>query len=260
MAKKMPWEYDPFPPFRIFGNLYFVGTKPYSTHLIDTGEGLILIDPGTLEGLHLVVDKIWRLGFRPEDVKIILISHAHYDHSDAARALKEMTGAEICLGRRDLRLVTGEIFHYPLIPFKPDRLLEDGDIVSLGNTAVKCLATPGHTEGCFSFFFPVTDGKKTVRAGMFGGAGMNSMEKAFLEENGLSLGVRDEFLQSLEKARKEKVDLFVGNHASQNDTPAKYARLLQGETDAFLDPDEWEKRLDSWKEKLLTMLRKEGTL
>ena len=74
-----PWK-GAFPPFRIFGNLYFVGTKPSSTHIIDTGDGLILIDPGYCENFYLVINNIWELGFNPKDIKYILLSHCHFDH------------------------------------------------------------------------------------------------------------------------------------------------------------------------------------
>ena len=143
MLSKDPWL-GYVKPGRIFGNLYFIGTHPSSVHLIDTGDGLMLIDTGCLDNLYLVIQNMWELGFNPKDIKKILISHGHYDHMNATAALVNMTGAKTYIGEADLHMVTGEINHctLPLRPFKPDVLLKDGDIVTLGNTSVRCVSTP----------------------------------------------------------------------------------------------------------------------
>jgi len=124
-------------PSRLIGNLYFVGTYDASTHIIDTGDGLILIDSGYFESLYVVVNNIWEIGFSPRDIKYILISHAHYDHMDATEELAKLTGAKTFISEKDMPLLTGEIFHYPIRSFKPDVLLKDNDIVSLGNTSIR---------------------------------------------------------------------------------------------------------------------------
>lgn len=256
MLKTDPWL-GAVTPGRIFGNLYFVGTVPASTHLIDTGEGLILIDPAHEESLYLVLDSIWRLGFDPKDIRYILITHAHHDHSDATEALKALCGATVCLSRADKPLLDGEIYHYPLRPFTPDLFLEDGDEIVLGNTRIKCLLTPGHTDGTMSFFFDVTDGKRTLRAGMHGGTGTNTLVREFLEKNHLPFDCREKFLCGLERAAAEKVDITLGNHAHQNNTVEKLKRVAAGETDAFVDPEEWPRFLASRRHLLEKILSKE---
>ncbi len=149
-------------PFKIVGNVYFVGCFSASTHLIDTGDGLILIDPGYTSTLHLVVDGIYRLGFRPEQIKYIINTHWHSDHTLGTAALAHLSGAKTLLGREDVELAAKY--------FVPDILVKDGDTLTLGNTTISFMETPGHTKGTISFFFDTQEGDKIYRVGTFGGA------------------------------------------------------------------------------------------
>ena len=233
-------------PGKIFGNLYFVGIRAVCTHLIDTGDGLILIDPGYSESLHIIIDNIWELGFKPKDIKYIVISHGHYDHMDAVVELAAMTGAKTFLGKEDMPLMTGEIYHYPLKPFQPDVLLSDGDVITLGNTSIRCVSTPGHTDGTMSFFFDVTDGEKTYRAGMFGGAGTNTLKKAFLTEKNLPFTYRQNMIDSIHKIKNEKVEIFLGNHLDNNRTEEKLKAMETAAVNPFVENSqaEWEAFLE----------------
>ncbi|MBQ9977834.1 MAG: MBL fold metallo-hydrolase [Clostridia bacterium] len=246
MIKGNVWE-EYIKPSKLFGNLYFIGIRAVCTHLIDTGEGLIIIDPGYSESLHIIVNNIWELGFKTSDIKYIIVSHAHLDHMDSVAALVAMTGAKTFIGKDDLPLLTGEKFHYALNFFKPDVLLEDGDIISLGNTNIKCVSTPGHTDGTMSFFFDVTDGEKTYRAGMFGGAGTNTLRKDFLTKNNLPFENRQKFIDSINKIKNEKVELFLGNHLANNHTEEKLSLLNTQTENPFIQnsQQEWEQFLDS---------------
>ena len=245
---KMPWE-SYLTPVKMFGNLYFIGTYDASTHLIDTGEGLILIDPGYQESVYLVVNNIWELGFKPTDIKYILISHGHIDHFGGTRELASLSGAKTFIGREDLNAVSEF--------FTPDYLIDDGDEIKLGNTVIKCVHTPGHTDGTISFFFDVSDGKNVFRAGMHGGAGTNTLTKKYLIENNLPLSNRQKFLDGIEKVRKEKVDIFVGNHAWNNHTDIKIPKLLAGEKNVFIDESEWEKYLNERKGRMMQVIEEE---
>ena len=240
MEKGQAWK-EYVKPARIFGNLYFVGVRAVCTHLIDTGEGLIIIDPGYSESLHMIINNVWELGFKPKDIKYIVISHAHYDHMDSVTELVGMTGAKTFIGKDDLALLTGELFHYPLIPFVPDVLLYDGDVIRLGNTNITCISTPGHTDGTMSFFFDVTDGEKTYRAGMFGGAGCNTLRKDFMTEHALPLENRKKFADSIRKLQGERVELFLGNHLNNNQTEEKLAMLESAPINPFIanSQQEW---------------------
>lgn len=252
-------------PGRIWGNLYFVGTRPASSHLIDTGDGLILIDAGFPEALGDLIKNIRFLGFDPMDICKILLSHGHYDHAGAARDLAQMTGAKIYLGKGDLKIVTGEedsslaeLFDASYTQFfTPDVLLSDGDHVSLGNTDILCLSTPGHTDGTMSFFFDVTDGKRQYRAGMFGGAGTNTLTGEFLSARSLPYSNRELFFASIERLKNEKVEIFLGNHVGNNDTEGKLQRIANGEADAFFAPDEWLSFLEARRKRLKTIMKEE---
>ncbi|MBQ5746873.1 MAG: MBL fold metallo-hydrolase [Clostridia bacterium] len=234
-------------PAKIFGNLYFIGIRKVCTHLIDTGDGLIIIDPGYFEALHVIINNIWELGFNPRDIKYIVVTHAHFDHMDSVADLVAMTGAKTFIGKDDLPLLTGEIYHYPLKTFKPDVLLSDGDVIELGNTSIKCVATPGHTNGTMSFFFDVTDGEKVYRAGTFGGAGVNTLKKDFILENNLTFDHRQKMLDSIKRIKSEKVELFIGNHLHNNNTEEKLNAMATSKINPFIENSqaEWEAFLDS---------------
>jgi metallo-beta-lactamase class B len=251
-------------PFKIFGNLYFVGTQFVSSHIVDTGEGLILIDSQYPQCVYLLLENIRKVGLDPYDIKYILHSHGHYDHLGGTRALVELIGAKTVLGRPDRDYANGtvdltwakELGYEYFEMFEPDILIDDGYVLKLGNTEIRCVSTPGHTPGVMSFFFDVTDGKNTYTAAMFGGAGMNSMRYKFLDAYGLPHSYRDDFLTSLEKVRDEHVDILIGNHPGDAQTAQKYERMLAGEENPFLDPTAWHKRLDYCRSQFDDMVAK----
>ena len=234
-------------PGRVFGNLWFVGLRSASTHIIDTGEGLILIDPGFGETLWIVRENIRELGFDEKDIRIILMTHGHYDHAGATAELVRLTGAKTCIGKEDLAMVTGredsslaELFGVTFTDFfTPDVLLSDGDHVTLGNTDILCLSTPGHTDGTMSYFFRVTDGERSFLAGMHGGVGTNTLTGEFLRSRGLPFSNREKFVRGLRHAMEQPVEIFLGNHVGNNRTEEKLARVAAGETLAFYAPEEW---------------------
>lgn len=243
---KEPWK-GYVKPFKLWGNLYFVGTEPASTHIIDTGDGLIMLDSGYQQSLYIVLHNIHLLGFNPLDVKYIVHTHGHIDHFGATRALVELTGAKTFLGRADREYANGKLdLSYAKElgmefseTFEPDVLIDDGDPIEIGNTKIKAVATPGHTPGAMSYFFDVTDGKRIFRAGLHGGMGINTLSKDFLDKYSLPYTLRDDFKKSMLRLNEEKVDIFLGNHMQHNDTLGKAKRIAKGESDAFVNPDEW---------------------
>ena len=243
----MVQKQDLFPPVNMFGNLYFVGTKPASTHVVDTGDGLMVFDTGYQHSLYVVIDNIYRMGLKVADIKYIFLTHGHIDHLGGARALRDLTGAKIALGEADRQYANGDLdltyakelgMTYKET-FEPDILLHDGDEITLGNTTVRAVATPGHTPGAMSFFFDVTDGKDTFRAGLHGGMGINTMSKAFLDKYGLSYSVREDFVKAMHRLNEEKVDIFLGNHMQHNKTESKAKLLQEGNKYAYVDESEW---------------------
>lgn len=217
-------------PFRLAGNIYFVGTYKASSHLIDTGNGLILIDTGYEETADVIVESVGALGFDIRDVKYILHSHGHYDHTNGTPKILALTGAETFLGEGDVKYITG---------WTPDHFYQDGQVISLGNTNILCLATPGHTEGTFSFFFDVVIDGKAHRAGMFGGAGTNQLKKSFLNKYKCSWLNRGLYFKSIDRLKQEHVDIFLGNHTWNNQTKENYEKMLTSQANPFIDHTKW---------------------
>lgn len=237
-------------PFRMAGNLYFVGSKNPSSHLIDTGDGLILIGTGYEPNAEMIVASMNELGFDIRDVKYIIHSHGHGDHTFATAKLVELSGAKTFLNSADIRYLEGR--------FVPDFDIKDGDVIKLGNTEILCLHTPGHTEGTVSFFFDVEENGKIYRAAMFGGAGTNQLKKDYLKNKGLNTLPRGQFFKSLERLKYEHVDIFVGNHSWQNDTLGNYEKSLTSDTNPFIDETRWGKFLDKCEKDLWTVIQNES--
>lgn len=258
-------ERDFVPPTKIFGNLYFVGTRPASTHIVDTGEGIILFDAGYLESLPVVIENMKTLGFSSGDIKYILLTHGHIDHAGAARRLREMSGAKIAIGAVDREYVNGERdltyareFEMKFDFFEPDILLSDGDEITLGNTTVRAVATPGHTPGAMSYFFSVSDGESAYTAGLHGGMGTNTLTREYLDKYALPYSLREDFVRSMIRLNEERVDIFLGNHMQHNHTEEKAKRLAGGDALAFVDSDEWAPYNLWCIENLGNMIRKES--
>lgn len=242
-----PWA-NQVKPFKIAGNVYFVGYQAASAHLIDTGDGLILIDTGYPQGLYLVIESIYSLGFNPHDVKYIIHTHGHYDHCGATKAFVALYGSKTFIGAGDKDYVNGKEdltwakelgFAYDEA-FEADYLMHDDDVISLGNTHIKILSTPGHTPGTISFFFETEEKGKRYLAGMHGGVGTNSMEPDWLKQRGLSTDCQLDFLKGIERLKAIPVEVFLGNHCWNNDTLEKHERSLTEEKNPFIDPEGWQ--------------------
>src|SRR5256885_6772658 len=168
---------EPFPPFRIAGNLYYVGSKGLANYLVTTSEGNILINSDLEANVPMIAASIEKLGFKFKDTKILLISHAHWDHDAGSAKIKKMTGASYMVmdadvsvvesgGRTDFQYGNRPDFLYP--PAKVDRVLHDGDKVTLGRTVLVAHLTPGHTKGCTTWTLSVTEGGKTYNVVIVG--------------------------------------------------------------------------------------------
>lgn len=225
-------------PFRIIGNLYYVGTFQACSHLIDTGDGLILIDTGYDNTLYLVVHSMHLLGFDPRDIKYIINTHWHWDHTEGTKELAGLSGAKTIIGEKDYEAAK----RY----FDADITVRDGDSLSLGNTTIRFMETPGHTKGTISMFFDVTENGKTYRVGTFGGAGANTLLKDTFEYE----TCREDYFASIDRLRKEHVDVFMANHTWNNDTEAKSEILLKTGENQFIDETLFGKFLNHCEERL----------
>lgn len=253
-----PWVHY-MEPFKIKGNLYFVGCWAASSHLLDTKDGLVLIDTGYPQNLYLLLYSVHKLGFDIRNVRHIVHSHGHYDHLGATKALVELIGAKTYIGRGDEHYADGSLdltwakelgYRDYYEEFIPDVIMEDGDVLDFGDTKIEIVSTPGHTPGTVSMFFDVTEDGKTYKVGTHGGVGVNSMATDFLNQYGLSFDCRDKFLDGIERLKKRQVDIFIGNHVWNNDTQGRYARMMAGDADAFVDPKAWYTFLEECAEKV----------
>lgn len=242
--EKKPWL-GKMEPFRLFGDTYFVGTYQASCHLIDTEDGLVMIDPGYTNTAYLVMDNIYRLGFDPRDIKYIVNTHWHWDHTEATAGFADLSGARTLLGSEDAEKAS----QY----FTPDILISDGDTLSLGNKTFRFLHTPGHTKGTISLFYEDTDGDRTCTLGMFGGAGLNTLVPGAYDFD----GAREAYFASLARLRKVHVDVMLGNHTWNNDTYGKFLAMLDEAENPFLDPTLWTRFLDDYKLRLESLIATE---
>lgn len=249
-------------PFALHKNLYFIGSSRVSVHLIETAEGLVMIDTGYPDMTEQILDSMSALGFDPRSIRAIFHSHGHFDHFGSTVYLKELSGATTYISRIDNELVNGTVplslEEYPLPRFDCDVLVEDGDVFSFGDVSIRCLLTPGHTEGVLSFIITLKDGEETVVAAMHGGVGRNTLKAEFLNQYGLSFDCREIFRAGLHRLAGEHVDLVLGNHPGQSDTVGKLEKVLRGES--ALDDAEWQRFLLHTEEKLDQMLREEAEL
>ncbi len=180
-AQNADWT-EPFPAFRIAGNLYYVGSKGLANYLITTPQGHILINSDLEANVPLIRASVEKLGFKFADIKILLISHAHWDHDAASATIKQATGAKYMVmegdvpvvesgGKSDFQYGNTPSSLYP--PTKVDRVLHDGDEVRLGDAVLVARLTPGHTKGCTTWTMKVTDGGKTYNVAIVGSPNVN---------------------------------------------------------------------------------------
>ena len=252
-------------PFRIFGNVWYVGDSWVCVHLIDTGDGLLLIDSGNVGQEQLLVNARWEAGFRPADVRWIIHSHGHLDHIGAANFFRRMYGTKLYIGEPDARMFRERPWisavqdaHNDCVElFTPDCEIGDGDVLSFGGMKILCRLVPGHTEGCVALFFDAREGEEVRRCGYYGGFGFNTLQKAYLLEIGdTEYKMRKTYLASLAKVRDERVELFLGNHCNNNDTLGRRQRQLEDPTgpNPFIDPDLWARYLDQKRDELLAFM------
>ncbi len=231
-SEKGGWD-DPFPAHQVMDNLYFVGTGGLGTFLVTTPEGHILINTDFERTIPLIEESVAALGFDLDDVKIILGSHAHGDHQAADVFLRERTGAQVMIMQEDVagwqRMNRGD--NIPI-----ERILHDGDEVTLGGTTLVAHRTPGHTRGCTSWGVELEEGGETYNALIVCSFGVNA--NYVLVDNPNYPDITDDYRATFAKARAMPVDVFVASHGSFYDLPAKHEKLLhrmQGDPNPFVD-------------------------
>src|SRR5262245_37452296 len=239
---------EPFPPFRIAGNLYYVGTRGLANYLVTTPEGHILINSDLEASVPLVRDSVEKLGFKFGDIKILLISHAHFDHNAGSAKIKQMTGARYMVmepdvdvvesgGKTDFHYGANEGTLYP--PTTVERVLHDGDEVKLGDAMLLAHLTPGHTKGCTTWTMKVKDDGKTYDAVIIGSVNVNPGYR--LIGNAAYPKIADDYEKTFGMLKSLPCDLFLGAHGDVFDLERKYARLEKGQKAALIDPEGYKK-------------------
>jgi metallo-beta-lactamase class B len=225
---------DPFPAHQVMGNLYFVGTAGLGTFLITTPEGHILINTDFERTIPLIERNMEALGFDLADIRIILGSHAHGDHQAADVFLRERTGAQIMIMEEDVAGWQRMMRADRDVPI--DRILHDGEKVTLGGTTLVAHRTPGHTKGCTSWGMEVEEDGETYNALIVCSFGVNP--GYVLIDNPDYPDIAEDYRATFAKARAMPVDVFVAAHGSFYGLDAKYEMLKRrkaGDANPFID-------------------------
>ena len=228
-----------FPPHKIIGNIYYVGTESLGSFLVTTPEGLILINSDYERNVPTIRDSVEKLGFKFTDIKILLGSHAHADHMEGDALVKELTGAKVMAMEQDVpalqKMMPGSKPH-PI-----DRVLHDGDEVTLGGTTLVAHLTPGHTRGCTTWTMKVKEGSGTYNVVIIGSVGVNPGFK--LVNNKDNPQIAEDYMQSYRVLRSLACDVPLGSHPAMYNLAAKYPKIGNG-ANPFIDPAGYKEELD----------------
>ena len=247
-AQASPDWTEPFPPFHIAGNLYYVGSKGLANYLITTPQGNILINSDLEANVPLLQASIEKLGFQFKDTRILLISHAHWDHDAGSAMIKEITGAKYMVMDADVPVVESggkTDFQYgndPATVYRPakvDRVLHDGDEVKLGGTVLVAHLTPGHTKGCTTWTMKVTDHGKTYDVVIVGSPNVNPGYK--LVGNAAYPQIAQDYERMWRVLKALPCDFFLGAHGAYFGLEEKYPLLKNGDANPFIDPAGYQK-------------------
>ncbi len=255
---------EPFPAFRIAGNLYYVGSKGLANYLITTPQGNILINSDLEANVPLIEASIEKLGFKFKETKILLISHAHWDHDAGSAKIKQMTGASYMVmdadvpvvesgGKLDFQYGGNPGFLYP--PTKVDRVLHDGDEVRLGGVVLVAHLTPGHTKGCTTWTMKVTEGGKTYDVVIVGSPNVNPGYKLIHNNNYPQIANDYERMWSV--LRSLPCDIFLGAHGGYFGLEEKYPLMKEGSANPFIDPSGYKKFVAQKEQDFRTELTKQ---
>ena len=221
----------PTPPLRIAGTIHYVGTHELGAYLITTSDGHILLDGTVREAAPAVVESIRTLGFDPKDIRVLLISQAHFDHVGSLAYFKRLTGARVEVmagddtivesgGRTDYLFADDPALHFE--PVKVDRVLHDGDEVRLGNVRLVARHTPGHTPGCTTWTTVVRERDREYSVVFAGSTTVNPDTR--LVRNPSYPGIRDDYRRTFRVLESLQPDIFLAAHASFFDLESKRQR------------------------------------
>lgn len=254
-AQSQPPEWTaPQEPFRIAGNLYYVGSKSLASYLVVTPKGNMLINPSLEASVPLIKASIEKLGFKYQDTKILLISHAHGDHDAGAAAIIKDTGAKYEVMDTDVLVVEsggkGDFAYfassYPAA--KVDHILHDGEEIKLGGAVLVAHKTPGHTRGCTTYTLVVKEKGKALNAVIVGSWNVNPGFRLVATPHGAPAsypGIVEDYRHTFEVLHSLPCDIFLGAHGEYFDMEAKLDRLKQNpHENVWVDPEGYKKAVD----------------
>ena len=253
---------QPVEPFRIVGNLYYVGSADLTSFLFVTPKGNILLDTGVPENVSMIKANVEKLRFHFNDIKIILNSHAHFDHAGGLADVKKLTGAKFVAsagdapelargGRHDFAF--GNRYTYP--PIKADRIIADGGKVELGGTTLTAHITPGHTRGCTTWTTEISDGGKTYHVVFVCSVSFPGYK---LVNNPKNPTLIAQYQHSFKVLRSLPCDIFLGSHGSFFGLSEKTEALKKNpNSNPFGNPDEYRQFLDHWQAEFEAEAKKE---
>jgi metallo-beta-lactamase class B len=240
----------PVEPFRIIGNLYYVGAFDVAAYAITTPDGIILIDTGFRETVPLIEASLQKLGFKLDDVRLVLTLHAHYDHVGGVADIKTRTKARFLASPGDAPLYErggkadfafGDRFVYP--PVKPDAWLRDGETVNVGGTQMTAHFTPGHTKGSTSWTTTIHDGTRDYHVVFVSSLSTPDYQ---LVDNPKYPTIVSDLEASFAKLRALPCDIFLSQHGSQFDLMRRIEqRAADPAHNPFIDPDGYRRFIDT---------------
>jgi metallo-beta-lactamase class B len=261
--KASKWD-EPADPAKIVGPIYFVGTRGLSVFLITTSEGLIVLNTGMPGSGPMIEASIRKLGFKPEDIRILLTGHAHVDHVGGHAYLKKISGAKIAMIReeKDLFESGGKLdFHYgkykefEFEPAKVDWVFHHGDIIKLGDVAITALLSSGHTKGSTTFVMNVVENGKVYTVVFPNGTSVNPGYR--LTKDPSYPGIGDDYRRTFHVLEMLKPDIWLDPHNESYGFDAKLARSAKEGVKAWLDPEGYRKWVVSKREKFEATIDKE---
>jgi metallo-beta-lactamase class B len=239
---KVKWN-TPTEPFKMIGNIYYVGTDGLASYLITSPQGHILVDSVMPEATSQIKASIEKLGFKVTDIKYLLNTHAHIDHTGGLAEMKGASGAQMIAGEADKPLLEGG--YYPgakddtalaFPPVKVDRTVREGDKVTIGDVTLTAHETPGHSPGCTSWEFAVKDGDAT-RSVLIFCSGTVALNR--LVPNPTYSGIVADYRKTFARAKDMKVDVLLAPHPEMYKMAEKRAKLAEGGPNPFVEPGEF---------------------
>lgn len=251
-------------PFRIVGNIYYVGASEVSSFLITSPNGHMLLDSGFAETVPLIAESIKQLGFKIEDVKILINSHGHYDHAAGFAELKRLTGGQLMLSEPDAALVAnggkGDFQWGDTLTYEPataDRILKDQDQIELGGVTMTARLTPGHTRGCTTWLTKVTEDGKDYDV-VF--VGSTTAPGYTLVGNSSYPNIIEDYECTFRLLRSLPCDVFLGPHGSFFNLKEKAGRLARGvKPNPFIEDKSYRMFLDQTEKAFLELVSKQRT-